>query len=35
MHTKRLQQMGVSEVRGQIFDINEPLSLITHAPMGE
>ncbi|WP_182034889.1 monooxygenase [Vibrio diabolicus] len=28
MHTARLKQMGVEEVRGQILDINTPLSNI-------
>ncbi|WP_104040042.1 monooxygenase [Vibrio hyugaensis] len=35
MHTARLQQMGVAEVRGQIFDINGPLSTINLGPIGE
>lgn len=32
MHTARLAQMGISEVRGQIFDINQPLSMINQGP---
>lgn len=35
MHTTRLKQMGVEEVRGQIFDINTPLSTINQGPIGE
>jgi hypothetical protein len=33
MHSARLKQMGVSEVRGIIFDINQPLSTINQAPL--
>ncbi|MDV5170389.1 monooxygenase [Photobacterium rosenbergii] len=33
MHTARLQQMGVAEVRGQIFDINQPLTSINKGPI--
>lgn len=33
MHTARLQAMGITEVRGIIFDINTPLSLINKAPI--
>ncbi|PSW18305.1 monooxygenase [Photobacterium sanctipauli] len=33
MHTARLQQMGVAEVRGCIFDVNETLSAINNAPL--
>lgn len=33
MHTTRLQQMGVKEVRGHIFDINQPLTNINHGPI--
>lgn len=33
MHTARLQAMGITEVRGVIFDINTPLSLINKAPI--
>lgn len=35
MHTARLKQMGVEEVRGQILDINTPLSNINQGPIGE
>ncbi|WP_272165207.1 monooxygenase [Vibrio diabolicus] len=35
MHTARLKQMGVEEVRGQILDINTPLSNIDQGPIGE
>lgn len=33
MHSARLQAMGVKEVRGQIFDVNLPLSTINKAPV--
>lgn len=33
MHSARLQQMGVNDVRGVIFDINEPLTSINKGPM--
>ncbi|MCB5162969.1 monooxygenase [Marinomonas algarum] len=33
MHTARLKEMGVKEVRGQIFDVNTPLSIINNAPI--
>ncbi|OLQ74301.1 monooxygenase [Photobacterium proteolyticum] len=33
MHTARLQQMGITDVRGIVFDINEPLSLINKGPI--
>ena len=33
MHTTRLQKMGISEVKGQLFDINLPLRMINHAPL--
>ncbi|QYJ99700.1 monooxygenase [Shewanella alkalitolerans] len=33
MHSARLKAMGVDEVRGQIFDINLPLSAINKAPL--
>jgi len=33
MHTARLKEMGVKEVRGQIFDVNIPLSTINKAPV--
>lgn len=33
MHTERLTQMGIMNIRGVIFDINQSLSLINHAPL--
>ncbi len=33
MHSARLKKMGINDVRGQIFDINKPLSLINHGPV--
>jgi len=33
MHTARLAKMGVSEVRGIIFDINQPLTIINQGPI--
>lgn len=33
MHSARLKEMGVDEVRGIIFDINLPLSTINNAPI--
>ncbi|HAS64133.1 MAG TPA: monooxygenase [Vibrio sp.] len=33
MHTERLTQMGISNIRGVIFDINQPLSAINQAPL--
>ncbi|MDX2320211.1 MAG: monooxygenase [Moritella sp.] len=35
MHSRRLKAMGVTEIRGHIFDINMPLSSINHAPLTE
>lgn len=35
MHTARLKSMGITEVRGQLFDINGPLSHINCAPIEE
>lgn len=32
-HTARLKSLGVSEVRGRIYDINMELSKITNAPI--
>ncbi|SMY33974.1 monooxygenase [Photobacterium andalusiense] len=32
MHTVRLQQLGISQVRGVIFDINQPLTNINQGP---
>lgn len=33
MHSARLKEMGVKEIRGQIFDVNIPLSTINKAPV--
>ncbi|GIU15352.1 monooxygenase [Shewanella sp. MBTL60-007] len=33
MHSARLKEMGINEVRGQIFDINQSLSKINQAPL--
>ena len=33
MHSERLTQMGIQNIRGVIFDINHPLSEINHAPI--
>lgn len=35
MHTARLQQMGIGEVRGHIFDINQPLTAINNGPINQ
>jgi len=35
MHTMRLTEMGIKEVRGQIFDVNTSLSIINKAPIGK
>ncbi|WP_019615380.1 monooxygenase [Psychromonas ossibalaenae] len=35
MHTARLKKMGISDVRGVIFDMNKTLSHINHAPLIE
>lgn len=35
MHTARLQQMGIGEVRGLIFDINQPLTAINNGPVNQ
>lgn len=35
MHTERLQQMGVGEVRGHIFDINQSLTAINNGPINQ
>ncbi|GIC77895.1 monooxygenase [Moritella sp. F3] len=32
MHSARLKKMGVTDIRGYIFDINAPLSAINRAP---
>lgn len=33
MHTARLTSMGVTNIRGYIFDINESLSMINNGPI--
>ncbi|MBW3694492.1 monooxygenase [Vibrio sp. T187] len=33
MHSARLKQMGIKEVRGMIFDVNQPLSEINQGPL--
>lgn len=33
MHSARLQEMGVKEVRGQIFDVNTSLTAINKGPV--
>ena len=33
MHAERLKSMGVPEVRGIIFDINQPLTAINQGPV--
>ncbi|ELB2759528.1 monooxygenase [Vibrio alginolyticus] len=33
MHAARLRKMGVVEVRGQIFDINVPLTTLNQGPI--
>ena len=33
MHSARLKEMGVSEVRGVIFDVNQPLTTINKGPV--
>lgn len=33
MHSSRLKEMGVKEVRGIIFDVNLPLTEINHGPV--
>lgn len=33
MHAARLKEMGIQEVRGQIFDVNVPLSIINDGPI--
>lgn len=35
MHSARLKAMGVKDIRGRIFDVNLPLSIINKAPVGE
>ncbi|MDK9737151.1 monooxygenase [Vibrio sp. D404a] len=33
MHSARLKEMGVTEVRGVIFDVNQPLTTINKGPI--
>ena len=33
MHTARLKSMGINSVRGQVFDVNQPLSKINQGPI--
>lgn len=33
MHSERLKAMGVTDVRGMLFDINDSLSAINRAPL--
>lgn len=33
MHSARLKEMGISEIRGVVFDINEPLTAINKGPV--
>lgn len=35
MHSARLTEMGIENIRGKIFDINEKLSLVNHGPIGK
>ncbi|SMO39982.1 Putative mono-oxygenase ydhR [Saccharicrinis carchari] len=35
MHSERLSQMGYSEIRGRIFEINELLSNINNGPFAQ
>lgn len=35
MHTARLNSMGVSQVRGIVFDVNKPLTEINQGPVLE
>lgn len=32
MHMARLPSLGINNARARVFDINEPLSRVTHAP---
>jgi len=34
MHAARLKEMGIPEVSGKIFDVNQSLSLINQGPIG-
>ncbi|MBA4538843.1 monooxygenase [Bacillus aquiflavi] len=33
MHSTRLTSFGITNIRGKIFEVNEALSLINHAPI--
>lgn len=33
MHTKRLEGFGVTGIRALFFDVNEPLTVVTHGPV--
>ncbi|MGZ8687961.1 MAG: monooxygenase [Gaiellaceae bacterium] len=33
-HTARLQGFGVTDIRAKTFHVNEPLTAITHGPLG-
>lgn len=33
MHTARMKDMGVTEIRSVIFDVNEPLTRLTRGPL--
>lgn len=33
MHSARVKEMGIKEVRGQVFDVNLPLSTINKGPV--
>lgn len=35
MHTARLKQLGVPQVQAKVFDVNEDLSAICHAPLNQ
>lgn len=35
MHSARLKKMGIAEVRGVIFDVNQPLTKINSGPVFE
>lgn len=33
MHSERLTGFGITNIRGKIFEVNEPLSLLNHGPV--
>ena len=35
MHSARLKSFGVPQVNAKLFDVNEALSLIDRAPLGD